>query len=242
MSKLMENKQLVHIASEAIVLIGITFYFNQKHKKLMSYIEDLAQRVEGQEDIIQKHEMTIGKLIETVNNLSVKIDNNMTSKEKTRSFPDNDSRKKQKAVTRKTDNRGKVHKFSPLNPPTSPVSASSSSSLPQKNGKFVHINLDNAPQAQSQAQTREYSSGQQNAYNKFMPVDDSDEDDIIIQGHPLSNSTVFVNTYTNSATIHEEDDEDEEDEENNDEKRTNGDDATSDDIENELADELKDLL
>jgi hypothetical protein len=64
MSKLMENKQqMIHIASEIIVLIGLTFYFNQKNKKLLGHIEDLAQRIEEQEDILQKHEQMLQKLL-----------------------------------------------------------------------------------------------------------------------------------------------------------------------------------
>ena len=72
MSNLIENKQqMFHIASEIVVLFGITFYFNQKNKKLLSHIEDLSQRVEDQEDIIQKHEQVIRKLLEFVNQQSL---------------------------------------------------------------------------------------------------------------------------------------------------------------------------
>jgi hypothetical protein len=67
MSKLLENKQLVHIASEVVVLLGLTFYFNQQNKKLMGHIEDLVQRIEDQEDLLQKHEEVIKKLVEYVN-------------------------------------------------------------------------------------------------------------------------------------------------------------------------------
>lgn len=67
MSKLLENKQLVHITSEIVVLLGLTFYFNQQNKKLMGHIEDLVQRIEDQEDLLQKHEEVIKKLVEYVN-------------------------------------------------------------------------------------------------------------------------------------------------------------------------------
>jgi hypothetical protein len=63
----MENKQMVHIASEIVVLFGLTFYFNQKNKKLMSHIEDLAQKVEEQDDLLQKHEQVIKKMVEFIN-------------------------------------------------------------------------------------------------------------------------------------------------------------------------------
>ena len=70
MSKLIENKQMLHIASEVVVLVGLTFFFSQKNKKLMGHIEDLAQRVEEQEDLLQKHEQIIKKLVDTLNRVS----------------------------------------------------------------------------------------------------------------------------------------------------------------------------
>lgn len=62
MSKLLENKQMVHIASEVVVIMGITFYFSRQNKQLREHIEDLAQRLEEQEDHIQKLEQTLTKL------------------------------------------------------------------------------------------------------------------------------------------------------------------------------------
>jgi predicted O-linked N-acetylglucosamine transferase (SPINDLY family) len=67
MSKLFENKQIIHIATEVVVLLGITFYFSQKNKKLLEHIEDLSQRLEDQEDMIQKHEQIIKQLVQAVN-------------------------------------------------------------------------------------------------------------------------------------------------------------------------------
>jgi hypothetical protein len=56
MSKLLENnKQMIHVASEVVVLLGITYYFSSKNKKLVDQLDDLSQRVEEQEEIIQKH-------------------------------------------------------------------------------------------------------------------------------------------------------------------------------------------
>ena len=54
---------MIHIASEIVVLVGLTFYFNQKNRKLMSHIEDLAQKIEEQEDLLQKHEQIIKKMV-----------------------------------------------------------------------------------------------------------------------------------------------------------------------------------
>lgn len=69
MSQILENKQMIHIVSEVVVLIGLTFYFNQKNKKLLNHIEDLAQRIEEQEDLLQKHENIIKKLVSSINEL-----------------------------------------------------------------------------------------------------------------------------------------------------------------------------
>ena len=64
----MENKQqMIHIIAEIVLMIAIVFYFNQKHKKVLSLVEDLAQRVEEQEDLLQKHEEVIKKLVEGFN-------------------------------------------------------------------------------------------------------------------------------------------------------------------------------
>ena len=63
----MENKQMIHIASEIVALVGLTFYFNQKNKKLLGHIENLAQKIEEQEDLLQKHEHVIKKMLEFMN-------------------------------------------------------------------------------------------------------------------------------------------------------------------------------
>lgn len=67
MPNLLENKQLIHIATEVVALIALIFYFSSKNKKLMQYIEDLSQRLEDQEDLIQKHEQIIRQLVQAVN-------------------------------------------------------------------------------------------------------------------------------------------------------------------------------
>jgi hypothetical protein len=65
-SNLLENKQLMHITAEVIVVIGIIYYINQKNKALSKDIDKLVQRIEEQEDIIQRHEQLIKKLLETL--------------------------------------------------------------------------------------------------------------------------------------------------------------------------------
>lgn len=57
MSKLLENKDTVRIVVESVVLLGVVFYFSNKNKKLMEYIGDLTQRLEEQEERLEKLEM-----------------------------------------------------------------------------------------------------------------------------------------------------------------------------------------
>lgn len=67
MTSFIENKQLIHVATEIVVGLSVTFYFNQQNKKLKSYIDDLFQRIEQQEEEIQKHTEIIEKLLKVIN-------------------------------------------------------------------------------------------------------------------------------------------------------------------------------
>jgi hypothetical protein len=82
MSKLLENKQIIHIATEIVVMMGIIFYFSSKNKKLLEHIEDLSQRLEDQEDLIQKHEQIIRQLVQAVNNKKPQFDISQSSQVK----------------------------------------------------------------------------------------------------------------------------------------------------------------
>jgi len=67
-SNIFDNKQLIHIGAEVVVLTGLTFYFSSKNRKLMEHVEELAHKLEEQEDHIQKLEGVInnlGNLIQT---------------------------------------------------------------------------------------------------------------------------------------------------------------------------------
>ena len=69
MFNLMENKQIIHIASEIIVLIAVIYYFNGKNKKLLRHIEDLAQRIEDQEELLEKNSKAIQELSDQISKL-----------------------------------------------------------------------------------------------------------------------------------------------------------------------------
>ena len=74
MSKIFENKSiLIHLAVESVIILTITFYFSQKNKKLMGHINDLIERIEEQDDIIQKHEQLINNLSNAINDINYKI-------------------------------------------------------------------------------------------------------------------------------------------------------------------------
>ena len=59
---LLENKQIVHVVAEILVFVCVFVFVSQKTKKIMNHVNDLAQRVEDQEDVIQKHEQEIKEL------------------------------------------------------------------------------------------------------------------------------------------------------------------------------------
>ena len=65
----METKQIIHIASEIVVLVALFVYFTQKNKRLSKHIQELAERLEQQEDIIQRHEQVIRKLVDIINSM-----------------------------------------------------------------------------------------------------------------------------------------------------------------------------
>ena len=78
MSIILDKSQIIHIVSVIIVLFGLTFYFTQKNNKLMGFINDLNKKIEDQENIIQKHEQMILKLINIVDTMDHKYNQYFT--------------------------------------------------------------------------------------------------------------------------------------------------------------------
>jgi hypothetical protein len=86
MPKFMETKQIIHIASEIVILVALTVYFTQKNKRLSKHIQELAQRLEEQEDVIQRHEQVIRKMVNIINSMGPKnhqTQNHQTQNHKT---------------------------------------------------------------------------------------------------------------------------------------------------------------
>ena len=63
-------KQFLPLAGAAVVGIGIVLYFSSKNRKLSSHIEELAQKIDEQEDQIQKLEGSINQVNTVLMNMS----------------------------------------------------------------------------------------------------------------------------------------------------------------------------
>jgi hypothetical protein len=68
MSKILDMKQIIHIATEVVVIVGITVYLTMKQKKMMSHIDNLTKQLQEQEKMIQQHEHVIRQLVVAMNN------------------------------------------------------------------------------------------------------------------------------------------------------------------------------
>ena len=68
--KILENKQMVHIVSELIILIGVVFYFSNKNKAILNQLEELNQRIEEQEQKMDKQEQVLRSLVLQVKSLT----------------------------------------------------------------------------------------------------------------------------------------------------------------------------
>ena len=67
MTNVLEQKQIIHIVVEIVVLTGVSFYFASKNKQLSSSIQALSKKLEEQEEIIQRHEQILMQLVKSVN-------------------------------------------------------------------------------------------------------------------------------------------------------------------------------
>ena len=95
---------MVHIVSEVVVVVGLAFYFNQKNKKLLAHIEDLAQRIEEQEDILQKHEQMLRKVFDHINHQQKSVAVPTIPREVPREVPRKVSKFRPKSRSKKSPN------------------------------------------------------------------------------------------------------------------------------------------
>ena len=108
---------MIHMAAEVVILLGVIVYFNQKNRKLSNQIEDLIQRVEEQEDIIQKHEQLIQQISTYLSTLKKPTPTPSPHKPVIRASP-----RKQPEVTFETKlTSAPVITRSPINPAPAPA-------------------------------------------------------------------------------------------------------------------------
>jgi FtsZ-interacting cell division protein ZipA len=60
------NKESIRTIIEIILLIAVCYYFNKKHSKTFKHLEEMSQRLEDQEDMIEKQNNLIKDLTEKV--------------------------------------------------------------------------------------------------------------------------------------------------------------------------------
>ena len=60
------SKESIRTIIEIVVLIGVCYYFNKKHAKTFKHLEEMSQRLEDQEDIIEKQNAAIKDLSDKV--------------------------------------------------------------------------------------------------------------------------------------------------------------------------------
>ena len=54
-----DNKQLMHMAAESVILVVILFYFSFQNKKLAASLNICTKRLKEQEKILQKHDTVL---------------------------------------------------------------------------------------------------------------------------------------------------------------------------------------
>lgn len=154
-STLYEKKEIIHIASEIIVIVGIVYYFNQKNKKLLTHIEDLVQRIEDQEDMLQKHEQIIKSLVENLNRMANSQHLNDQQKQ---SIPN----QKSSAPKNKIKQSPKTHTKSPLSAP------------PKQEKSKVHVSFQK-PAPKPIIEEEEYSDGEEIESNSDLDIELAEE-------------------------------------------------------------------
>ena len=64
MNRILEHKQIIHVVSEVVIIASVSYFFYQKNRKLSQEIENLAQLLQEQQNILDKHENLIKKLLD----------------------------------------------------------------------------------------------------------------------------------------------------------------------------------
>ena len=67
MNRILEHKQIIHVVSEVVIIASVSYFFYQKNRKLSQEIENLTQLLQEQQNMLDKHESLIKKLLENQN-------------------------------------------------------------------------------------------------------------------------------------------------------------------------------
>ena len=67
MNRILEHKQIIHVVSEVVIIASVSYFFYQKNRKLSQEIENLAQLLQEQQNMLEKHENLIKKLLQNQN-------------------------------------------------------------------------------------------------------------------------------------------------------------------------------
>jgi hypothetical protein len=76
---LTENKTVVHIVIEGIVIFGMFYYFSSKNRKLVDHIEELTQRIEEYEERMNNFENILNAQNLTFNQFAKKTVENFSN-------------------------------------------------------------------------------------------------------------------------------------------------------------------
>ena len=60
---MLDKKDMIHIAAEVVVIIGVTSYFYIQNKNLSEQISVLSAKLEEQDKLIKKHDEVINQLV-----------------------------------------------------------------------------------------------------------------------------------------------------------------------------------
>lgn len=67
----LNTSNIIHIVVEVVTLLAITVYFLQQNRKMMNLIDSLTDKVDEQDEKIEKHDKVIADILKTINKTSM---------------------------------------------------------------------------------------------------------------------------------------------------------------------------
>lgn len=67
----LNTSNIIHIVVEVVTLLAITVYFLQQNRKMMNLIDSLTDKVDEQDEKIEKHDKVISDILKTINKTSI---------------------------------------------------------------------------------------------------------------------------------------------------------------------------